>query len=125
MRLGIVILGHGSRAAVGEANKITFQVADLVQLQRADDLVETAIMTRESGLQSIDEAVDKLVLAGVSQVIVAPLFLANGMHIRSDIPAEITKIQAKYPTVAIKMAAHIGADQRIADILMERIEAVL
>ena len=125
MSLGIVILGHGSRATVGEANKIAFQVADLVKLQRANDLVETAIMNRDSGLQSIDEAVDKLVLAGARQVIIAPMFLANGMHIRSDIPTEISEIQAKYPQIVIKMATHIGADQRIADILVERIEAVL
>jgi sirohydrochlorin ferrochelatase len=124
MNLGIVILGHGSRAAVGEANKVVFQVTDLVRLQRADDMVEPAIMNRDSGLQSIEEAVEKLVLRGAKKIIVALLFFANGMHIQSDIPAEIAKIQAKHPDVIIKMTSHIGADQRIADILEERIEAV-
>jgi sirohydrochlorin ferrochelatase len=125
MSLGIVILGHGSRAAVGEANNVVFQVADLVRLQRVDDMVETAIMNRDSGLQTIEAAVESLIIRGAKKVIIAPLFFANGMHIRSDIPAEISALQAKHPEVIITMASPIGADKRLADILVERIEAVL
>jgi sirohydrochlorin ferrochelatase len=50
------------------------------------------------------------------------MFLANGMHIQSDIPEEIEVLRKKYPDVSITMTAHIGADPRIADILVERIK---
>ncbi|MPN60630.1 hypothetical protein SDC9_208359 [bioreactor metagenome] len=82
-------------------------------------------MNRESGLAGIDEAVDKLIASGATQIIIAPMFLANGVHIQSDIPEEIDVLEKKHPGVSIKMAAHIGPDPRIADILVERIREAI
>lgn len=122
MSLGIIILGHGSRAIVGEANKVTFQITDMVKAKLQHSLIETAIMNRESGLQGISEAVAKLVAGGAKNIKIVPMFLTNGMHIKSDIPEEIVELSKKYPDVTISMTGHIGADPRIADILVERIQ---
>jgi sirohydrochlorin ferrochelatase len=124
MKAGVVILGHGSRAAVGEANQVVFQISDMIRERVGHDLVETAIMNRMSGLQTIEEAVDKLVNRGISQITIAPMFFANGMHIQQDIPEEINLLRCKHPGVVITMARHIGADPRIADILLEKIREV-
>jgi sirohydrochlorin ferrochelatase len=124
MKPGVVILGHGSRASVGEANQVVFQISDMIRERVGHDLVETAIMNRMSGLQTIEAAVEKLVGRGVSQITIVPLFFANGMHIQQDIPEEINQLRHKYPGVVIAMARHIGADPRIADILLERIREV-
>ena len=124
MNTGIVVLGHGSRASVGEANQVVFQVTEQVKAKAGHDLVETAIMNRMSNLQCLEEAVEKLIARGAMTVTVVPMFFANGMHIQSDIPGEIAEIQAKHPGVVIKMANHIGPDSRIADILLERVQEV-
>ncbi len=125
MSLGIIVLGHGSRAIVGEANKVTFQITDMVKAKMQHDLIETAIMNRESGLQGISEAVAKLVAGGAKNIKIVPMFLTNGMHIKSDIPEEIEALSTEYPGVTISMTGHIGADPRIADILVERIREAL
>lgn len=125
MSLGIVVLGHGSRASVAEANQVAFEVASLVKVKSGNQLVETAIMNRESGLAGIDEAVEKLVAGGADNIIIAPMFLANGVHIQFDIPEEIAMLEKKYPGISIKMAGHIGSDPRIAEILLERIQEAL
>jgi len=124
MKAGVVILGHGSRASVGEANQVVFQITEMIRERVGHGLVETAIMNRMSGLQTIEDAVEKLVGRGVLQITIAPMFFANGMHIQQDIPEEITLLRQKYPGVIIEMARHIGADPRIADILLERIREV-
>lgn len=124
MKKGIVVLGHGSRASVGEANQVVFQVTDMVKKRVGHSLVETAIMNRMSGLQSLEEAIDRLVIQGATTITVVPMFFSNGMHIQSDIPEEITAIQEKHPGIVIHMAPHIGADARIADILVERVREV-
>jgi sirohydrochlorin ferrochelatase len=121
---GIVVLGHGSRACVGEANQVVFQISEMIKDRVGHDAVETAIMNRDSGLQSIDEAVKKLVKKGVDRITIVPMFLANGVHIQQDIPEEINQLRQEYPGVAIEMAGHIGPDPRIADILIERIREV-
>lgn len=124
MKKGIVVLGHGSRASAGEANQVVFQVTEMVKEKVGHTLVETAIMNRMSGLQSLEEAIERLIIRGVTTIVVVPMFFSNGMHIQSDIPAEITGIQQKHPSIVIHMASHIGADTRIADILVERAQEV-
>ncbi len=121
MKQGIVVLGHGSRASVGEANQVVFRVSDIIKDRVGHDLVATAIMNRKSELAGIEEAVADLVARGAGRIVVVPMFFANGMHIQYDIPAEIAALAGRYPGVAITMAPHIGADPRIADILLDRI----
>lgn len=121
MSLGIVVLGHGSSAAVGEANHVVFQVAEMIKEKMKECLIETAIMNRESNLPGIVDAVDRLVKEGAEKVMIVPMFLFNGLHIRKNIPEEIELLRQKYPDVPLTLTGHIGADARIADILIERI----
>lgn len=120
MKKGIVVLGHGSRANMSEANQVVFQIADMVKEKVDHDLVEAAIINRMSKMQTLTEAVERLISRGAESVTVAPMFFANGTHIQGDIPEEIGIIQDRYPGVPIHLAQHIGADTRIADILVER-----
>lgn len=124
MKLGVVVLGHGSRASVGDANQVVFALADIIKARLGLDLVETAIMNDKSGLPDMATAVQKLVAQGAENIVVAPVFLTNGMHMRSDIPTQITALSRRYPQVNITLAGHIGADPRIADIVIERIKEV-
>lgn len=124
MKQGIVVLGHGSRASVGQANEVVFKVSEIVKEKAGHDYVETAIMNRKSELATLEDAVGKLAARGVERVTVVPMFFADGMHIRHDIPEEITALAGHFPGVAIVMAAHIGPDPRIADILLERVREV-
>lgn len=124
MKQGIVVLGHGSRASVGEANQVVFQVSGMIKARVGHDLVETAIMNRKSELPTIEDAVKKLVARGADRIVIVPMFFADGMHIRHDIPEEIAALTAELPGVTVTMAGHIGADSRIADILLERVREV-
>jgi sirohydrochlorin ferrochelatase len=125
MKQGIVVLGHGSRASVGEANQVVFQITEIIKAKAGHDLVETAIMNRKSELQTIADAVKKLAVRGADNIVIVPMFFANGMHIQYDIPEEIEALKQELPNVTVTMAGHIGADPRIADILMERIREVV
>lgn len=119
-------MGHGSQARVGEANLVLDDIAALVRellKEQADlELVEPAFMNRKSGRQSLGEAIDKVVGAGAEKVIVVPVFLTNGLHLQEDIPAELAQAREKYRGgVEIKFAAHLGADRRIVEIIIDRI----
>ena len=50
-----------------------------------------------------------------------PYFLFEGIHIQKDIPEEIGEILKKYPGVQVEMGKTLGADERLADILTDRI----
>ena len=123
MKSGFIVLGHGSHSSIGKANAMIFAVANILKTKVGAELVETAIVNRDSGLPGLADAVFRLVAAGVGEIVIAPLFLAGGMHVRSGIPEEIALLEVEYPQVVIKLAEPIGADSRIADILLERIRA--
>jgi sirohydrochlorin ferrochelatase len=120
---GIVVLGHGSRAAVDEANSFLELVAGEIKKVFAAR-VEPAWMNPKSQRQNLSEAVAKLVKEGVNRVIVAPVFLTDGLHIRKDIPEDVAALKEQYPGVEFRLARHIGFDSRVAAILAERIGEV-
>ena len=123
MKEGIVVLGHGSRAG-GEANRAVFEISARLREKAGHDLVETALLNRGSGQPTVAEAVAGLVARGAGRIVVAPLFLTAGVHIRLDIPAEIAALRRRFPGVAIALAAPVGPDPRLADILLERVQEV-
>lgn len=123
MRTGIVVLGHGSRQAVDEANEVLLELASMIKNNMGIQLLENAFMNPKSKRQSLEEAIEKIIKNGAMKIIVAPVFISNGMHMQNDIPAMIEQLKAKY-RVEIKCAGHLGADPRIGEIIADRIREV-
>ncbi|MEW6426342.1 MAG: CbiX/SirB N-terminal domain-containing protein [Bacillota bacterium] len=123
MKTGIVVLGHGSRRTVDGANHVLLRLAEMVKASTGADLLETAFLNPRAQRQNLADAVRKLVAGGAKRIIVAPVFLSNGLHIQRDIPAEIEQLKEKY-RVEIVPAAHLGADPRIAAVIVDRIREV-
>ena len=125
MSQGIVVLGHGSSSEVGEANDFLVALAGMVREKTGARLIETAYLNRRSQRQGLKEAVEKLAARGVKKIVVAPVFLTCGQHVQRDIPEEIEDLKKAYGgEVDIRMAPCIGADPRLAEIVVERIEEV-
>ena len=55
---------------------------------------------------------------------VIPMFLFDGTHVNVDIPREIDNLRKKYPNIKIIMSKHLGDDERIAEIVVDRIKSV-
>lgn len=115
---GVLILAHGSRVA---ATKETInQVIDIVRNKITDMPIEIAYM--EFCEENIERGIKTLAEAGVTEIKAVPYFLFEGIHIREDIPNELAEILKKYPGVKVEMGKTLGADERLADIIVDRIE---
>lgn len=122
MSLGVIILGHGSK--LDAANQELYKIVQLVREKLGNIPVEAAFMSQAS--PNLSEALLKLFEKNIKRVIVAPLFLFPGMHIRQDIPEILAEEKAKYAgQMEIVLASNLGTDSRIADILIDRIQEVL
>ncbi|MEW6446503.1 MAG: CbiX/SirB N-terminal domain-containing protein [Bacillota bacterium] len=121
---GIVVLGHGSRLPVDEANKFLEQVAAEIGRLFTGARVEPAWMNPKSQRQDLAGAVARLVAQGARRIIVAPVFLTDGLHIRKDIPEELAALRERYPGVEFRFARNLGFDARIIAVLAERIREV-
>ncbi|GAW91521.1 sirohydrochlorin chelatase [Calderihabitans maritimus] len=119
-KTAIVILGHGSRAA--EANQGLYEIADIVR-NRCGLPVEAAFMSH--GKPDLTTAIDRVIVSGAEKVVVVPLFLFSGIHVKKDIPEVLKKEQERLGNKArLIYAQSLGADPRIAEIVIDRIKEV-
>lgn len=107
-----------------EANLFLEQVAAEIAKIFPRARVEPAWMNPKAARQNFAGAAAKLVAAGAKKIIVAPVFLTDGLHIRRDIPAEVAALRSAYPEVEFVLARHIGFDPRVVAIVAERIAEV-
>ena len=117
MLTGVLVVAHGSRASETEAD-LDF-VLETVKTKLKKSIVECAFM--EFSDRTIEKGVLALVNKGVTDILVVPYFLFMGIHLKEDIPAIIEQVAAKYPNVTISVSPHLGTDERLADIVVDRI----
>lgn len=116
---GILLLAHGSRAQ--ETLQTMEKVAQMVRRRLPGSLIQVAYM--EFCEVNIEKGLALLMEQGATTVKVIPYFLFEGIHIREDIPAQLAAFQEKHPHITIHMGKAIGADERLAEIIAERILA--
>lgn len=120
MSKALIIISHGSRSkdAVAAFN----QIVDMVRTKGGFDQVSGASM--EHCEPNIPQAIAQVAQTGVKEIIFAPYFLYEGIHIKEDIPHLLNEIAPSYPEVTFKMAKPIGVEPVLADILLDRALAV-
>ncbi len=118
---GVLILAHGSREKSTEGT-LSEIVKELKQ-RISDCTIETAFLQfSETNLKT---GLDKLKAQGISDIKVIPYFLFEGVHIREDIPSEIDEYKKDNPHMQISMGKILGYDQRLAEILADRVRETL
>ena len=113
----ILILAHGSKR--NETEQTLNSIVQKVRNKIGSESVYPAYL--QFSEQDMETIIKQLVDKGVKKFIVMPMFLFDGVHVTVDIPEEINKIKQKYSGIEIVITRHIGDDERIADIIIDRI----
>ncbi|MGI9953217.1 CbiX/SirB N-terminal domain-containing protein [Moorellaceae bacterium AZ2] len=116
-KTGIILLGHGSR--IPEANEHLRQLALLVEGLLGGTRVHACYMMRAR--PGLAEGVAELLAEEIKKIVVVPVFFSNGLHVQRDIPEQLERIRREHPGVELIYASNLGADRRIAQIIVERI----
>ena len=116
---GLLIIDHGTRSEDANARLASF--ARAIAERRDDWLVEHAHM--EFGSPDFDTALGSLVARGATQVFVHLHFLGAGFHVRESIPALVAAGRERHPEISISVGEPIGQDERLVDIVLERMDA--
>jgi len=119
MRLGIIIVDHGSRKA--DSNRLLEEVAAAFSRRFADryPIVEPAHM--ELAEPSIATAYARCAQRGAERIVVIPYFLGPGRHWTEDIPRLTAEAAAQFPQTRCHVTATLGIDDLILDLLDKRI----
>ena len=131
MKTGVVIVGHGSR--LKETRGIYEAIAGIVQ---ASSGYEVRVGYMKHHRPNLVEAVQSLIDDGFKRIVVVPLFIVPGLHVREDIPVLLGKKEGEVPEfgysrvsapedVEILYAEAIGADPRLAEVVLDRVARAL
>lgn len=101
---GIVLFAHGARDP--EWAKPFEAIRDTVRRQRPENPVALAYL--EAMEPAIESAVASLVEEGASSIVVFPLFMAQGGHLKKDLPRILDEIRSSHPHVPIALEAALG-----------------
>ena len=114
---GVLVIAHGSRAKETEA--AIESVLAMVRSKIPGIIMECAFM--EFSGRTVEIGVSALVSGGVTEIKVIPYFLFMGIHMKEDIPEIVAGCAANYPGVTITIGEPLGIDERLADIVVDRI----
>ncbi len=106
---GLVLFAHGARdprwAAPFEA------VAEALRAARPGLPVRLAYL--EFMAPTLAEAGAELAAAGCTRVVVLPMFLGAGGHVRQDLPRQMDALCAAHPALAFELAGAIGEQPEV------------
>ena len=115
----VMIVGHGSRSL--KSQEEFKKIIEVMKQKLAHTKVYGTNMELAEPL--MEDTIDEIVKenSGISEIIVVPFFLFEGMHIRKDIPEKLDEFREKYPDIKITFGRPLGADPMIAEVLTARV----
>jgi sirohydrochlorin ferrochelatase len=117
MTRAVLLVDHGSR--LPEANALLEAVAARVRERLPDRVVRTAHL--DLAAPTIPEAIDACAAEGAGEIVLAPWFLSPGAHTLRDLPRIVEEAARRHPALRIRCAAPLGFDERLVDVLIERL----
>lgn len=103
-RQGVILFGHGARdpAWAGPMQRMRERMRAL-----APEL-EVTLAFLELMSPSLAEAAEGLIAGGCQRLVIVPVFLAQGGHLKRDLPALLAELAARYPQVVFKLEPAVG-----------------
>ncbi len=111
----VVLVGRGSSDP--DANADLYKVSRLLWDSRGLGMVEPAFVSLAA--PDVPAALDRCRMLGATRIAVVPYFLFTGVLV-DRIRAQTTAWAAAHPPLDVRHGPHLGADARIARLVLER-----
>src|SRR5688572_30153864 len=108
---GLVLFAHGARDP--EWARPFEAIRDRVRAQRPEFPVALAYLEVMS--PPLGEAIDALVAEGASSITVYPLFMAQGGHLKQDLPRMLEPVRQRHAHVPISLQSAVGEVPEVID----------
>ena len=112
----LLLVAHGSRRP--ESNQEIEAVVASLRNKTLENFSQVQCAFLELAQPSIPQAIDELVSAGATEIVVLPYFLSEGRHVYEDIPAIIKEKQHQHKNTKLFMTPYLGESDEIIDVLV-------
>ncbi len=117
MKKALFVLAHGSQAK--EADVILEAIVEKVRARQVDFCC-VGYGSLQISKPSFEEGIEALINSGAKEIVIVPMFIFIGNHVKFDIPELLQALKEKHPEVSFIMGEPIGADDRLVDIILSR-----
>jgi sirohydrochlorin cobaltochelatase len=100
----IILFAHGARDPEWAA---PFSIVKR-QLQTARPDVQVELAFQDFMTPTLEAAVANSAAQGAKRVVLAPLFMAQGGHLKQDLPLLVAKIREQHPRIELQVLPAIG-----------------
>jgi len=100
----IILFAHGARDPEWAAPFAIIQQ----QLQAARPDVQVALAFQDFMTPTLEAAVAQCAVQGAKRLVLVPLFMAQGGHLKQDLPVLVAKIREQHPQLALQVLPAIG-----------------
>ena len=120
--MGIVLAGHDS--SLVEGRKVYEEIGEMVY-KRIDISVRVGYIKYWE--PDLIEVLEEMICNGFKRIIVVPMFLLPGLHVIHEIPKLLGIKEGENritlpDDVEIIYTSNIGADERLADIIVDKVK---
>ena len=109
MSHAVILFAHGARDPEW-ANPLR-RVQAAMRGQAPDTVVELAFL--EFMTPSLSECVATLAAKSVDRIVVMPMFIAQGGHLKRDVPHMLAQLKNDWPALSFTLAPAIGESERV------------
>jgi sirohydrochlorin cobaltochelatase len=118
---GLILFAHGARDP--RWSEPFAEVA--ARIKAAQPQAQVSLAFLEFMSPSLLRAGQALAALGCVQIMVLPMFLGVGGHVRRDLPQMLDEMRAALPQCHIAVASAIGEDSRVMQVMAEVAAALL
>lgn len=111
MKSALILFGHGARDPEWAVpiRKLQRRVAQ----QRPDLTVEVAFLELAEPL--LPEAIEKLASSQYTRIAIVPVFLAQGGHLKNDVPRLLGELRERFPGITLELWPALGDADPVLD----------
>ena len=121
MSRSIILFAHGARDPEWALPFERLRMA--VKLRMPGTAVEIAYL--EFMQPDLAAAVDSLIDAGAAQIDIIPAFMAQGAHLKRDLPVLMDAAQARHPQALLRLRPALGESQTVLDAMAGQVALLL
>ena len=115
----LILFAHGARDPAWAEPFEQLRLA--VKLRLPETPVELAYL--EFMQPDLLSAAERMVAAGADQIDIVPAFMAQGNHLKRDLPELMKTAQARHPGAAFTLRAALGESPAVREAMAEQIAA--
>lgn len=120
MNRALILFAHGARDP--EWAQPFERLRTAVKLRQAETPVEIAYL--EFMQPDLPLAVDRLVEGGARHIDIVPAFMAQGGHLKRDLPLLVKEVQTRHPHATFRLHPALGESQAVLDAMAAHIASL-